>query len=102
MRKINDPPEPKTGDELVVLYSEYLKKLLRDKAVEKNYDDEISIVSYANSSNATWKQEASDYIAWRDACWHYAIEINSKVSNGEIDPPSIEYFLSGAPVLNWS
>lgn len=83
-------------------YSLAIKDLLDSKASEKNYFSEDSIVSYAHSTNQTWAQEAADFIAWRDQCWQYAIDVQARVEGGEIEPPSVGNFIANAPVLNWT
>lgn len=41
------------------------------KAKAKGYDSANSCISYLNSSNATWKADATAMNAWRDAVWLY-------------------------------
>lgn len=93
-------PEP-TPEEVLALYEQETKKLLLKKAKEKNYDDEQSIASYISSSNSLWQSEAVQFIVWRDEVWIYAYAV---LSAAEIDPskiPSLEDFISNAPVLVW-
>lgn len=71
-------------------------------ARNKNYDNGFACASYANSTNATWKQEAEDFIAWRDSCWQYAIDVQNDVESGSIETPTLEDFITNAPTLNWS
>lgn len=101
--QLKAPPEPdKTNAEKIQEYKEALKELLNKKAIEKDYDNETSIVSYKNSTNETWSQEAADFIAWRDLCWQYAIDVQTDVEAGSIEPPTLDDFIANAPVLNWS
>lgn len=96
------PIEPLNPEKQIELYTDALKGLFNAKAKEKNYDDEISIVSYAQSSNEEWQLEAQQYIAWRDACWLYAIAIKTQIENDEISAPSVDDFINEAPQLVWS
>lgn len=96
------PEEPKTPDEIIREFYLAIKELLFLKAKEKSYDNEQSIVSYTDSTNAAWKAEADAYIAWRDAVWVYAYTILDQVQNEEIEPPTIENFIASAPTLTWS
>lgn len=41
------------------------------KAQAKGYADAATCISYMNSSNATWKADATALNAWRDAVWTY-------------------------------
>lgn len=91
-----------TQDEQLKLYKDALHDLLNEKANEKNYDNEDSIMSYLSSSNATWQQEATDYNTWRDALWTYAIGVFDNVTNEIISPPTVADFIAGAPALVWS
>lgn len=83
-------------------YAKSLKQLLNRKAAEKEYDDEQSIVSYKDSAVKIWAQEAADFIAWRDSCWQYAIEVQRQVEAQEIEPPTLDDFILNAPELIWS
>lgn len=82
-------------------YSEQLQELIDLNAQEKSYEDGVSCASYINSTNLMWKQEALTFIAWRDDCWEYAYNIQTRVENGEIEPPTIEDFINNAPAINW-
>jgi hypothetical protein len=75
---------------------EVLQELFNNKAMEKNYSGELSILSYLYSTNEKWFQEAKIFNEWRDKCWQKAYEL--QVSNQQI---SIEEFLSQMPQLNW-
>ncbi len=97
-KKIFKPEFTPTLDD----YKRAVEVMLDDKAIEKQYENAASIVSYAASLDARWKKEATQFIAWRDALWQYAIEVYGKVERGEIPAPSIEQFKEDAPRLNWS
>lgn len=82
-------------------YEIAIKELLASTAFEKNYDSEISIVSYRNSQNATWTQESATFIAWRDNVWTTAYQILADVE-AEIRPaPTIAEFLAEMPTITW-
>lgn len=42
-----------------------------NKAKAKGYDSAASCISYLNSSNTTWKSDATAMNTWRDAVWGY-------------------------------
>jgi hypothetical protein len=95
-------PEPeKTQEELLALYTEKLQQHIDLKASEKDYKNSVFCVSYKDSTVQQWAQEATDFIAWRDACWQYAIDIQSQVEGGQITPPSINDFIANAPIAPW-
>lgn len=89
-------------DMKINIYIYNTQQHINNKAKEKDYQDGYACASYANSTNATWKQEATDFIAWRDSVWSYAYNILSQVENGEIPPPSLVEFINNAPKLVWS
>lgn len=94
--------EASKNERLKDQYTNVLQRHIDDKARVKNYNDGFACASYVNSTNATWKQEATDFIAWRDACWQYAIDVQNDVESESIEAPSLEDFLANAPILNWS
>ncbi len=96
------PEEPKTIEQLLQEYKDALKVLLVKKAREKDYESDLTIVTYALSTNETWKQEATDFIEWRDKVLIYAYDILVKVESQEIEIPSIDDFISNAPILTWN
>lgn len=56
------------------------QKLLDDCAVRRGYDDARSCISYMNSSNASWKADATAMNAYRDAVWGWMFAGQSAVS----------------------
>src|SRR5690606_11463257 len=69
------------------LYADALQNHINTKSRQKEYDNGFACASYANSTNETWKQEALDFIAWRDACWQYAIDIQAQIEANQIPAP---------------
>lgn len=84
------------------LYSQALQRHIDNTAQQKEFTSGVSCASYANSIDQNWKQEALDFIRWRDQCWLYAIDVQSKVEAGTIDAPSLDQFIADAPELVWS
>jgi len=83
-------------------YGVVLQNHIDAMAREKQYENGFSCATYINSTNETWAQEAADFIAWRDACWQYAYDIQAQVEDGQINAPSVEDFINNAPDLVWS
>lgn len=94
--------EASKNERLYEQYSEALQLHIDAAVKAKDYNDGFACASYANSTNETWKQEAQDFIAWRDSCWQYAIDVQNDVESGTIEPPTLEDFINAAPNLNWS
>lgn len=96
-------PEPvPTQEETLNEYKNAMQRHLDAKASERDYDNGFACASYANSTNATWQQEATDFIAWRDNCWTYAIDVEDQVLAGTMSEPTLDSFIADAPVLTWS
>lgn len=83
-------------------FAPYIQVLLDNTALARNYNNALSIVSYAASTNAAWQQDATTFIAWRDSVWDYAITTYNNVIAGIIPQPTIEQFIAGAPQITWS
>lgn len=91
---------PLTIDEQLILFNQATLNQLDLTANSRLYDSAASIISYANSTNLTWKIEADTFIAWRDAVYAYTLPILNDVSAGE-PAPTMEQFLAGFPVIVW-
>lgn len=78
-----------------------VQNLLDSKAKEKLYDNGFAIASYATSTVEKFRNEASSFIAWRDACWTKCYEILALFQNGEIPMPTVEEVMLQLPTLEW-
>lgn len=58
--------------------------------------------AYLSSSNPRWHQDAQDWVAHRDAVMEYALELINAVESGQREPPTMDEFLAGLPVIVWS
>lgn len=93
--------EASKNERLKAQYAQALQRHIDDKVQERDYDSGFSCASYVNSTNTTWSQEATAFVAWRDDCWQYAIDIQTNVEDDIIEPPSVSDFIANAPVLTW-
>lgn len=91
---------PPTQEEVLASYQLAIQAALDNKAREKMYNDSISIATYVNSTNSSWKAEATSFIAWRDAVYSYALTILTQVQNGGSQPP-ISDVIAGLPTMTW-
>ena len=87
---------PKESD-----YVAAAQALLDTTAQTRNYDDMHSLVSYLNSTNATFKAEAEAGNAWRDAVWDTGNSIMAQVQNGTMAAPTVAAFLAMLPTFTW-
>lgn len=81
-------------------YDNAMENYLRETRTARGYTlREPS--DYKDSSIPRWKQDAIDWIAFRDAVLTYGLEIeNTAEQTGVI--PSMEEFLAGMPVITWT
>lgn len=78
-----------------------IQSLIDAKAQEKQYDSGATLASYVNSTIEQWSDEATAFVAWRDAVWLYALAELDKVQSGARSQPTVEAFLAELPELEW-
>jgi hypothetical protein len=78
-----------------------LAKYIDTVAQGKQYDDGVSCASYFNSTVTQWKNEATTFIAWRDAVYNYAIAQYALMESGQRTVPTFPEFQSELPVITW-
>ena len=102
--QIKAPPEP-TQEELVRQRIDEIKvavqNVLDAKAHELEYDDGFTLATYATSTKERYRNQANQFIAWRDNVWDKCYEILNTFQSGEIEMPTVEYVLERLPSLNW-
>lgn len=67
----------------------------------KQYGNAVSCASYFNSTNVQWKNEATTFIAWRDAVYAYAIAQYQLMESGKRTTPTFTQFQAELPVITW-
>jgi uncharacterized coiled-coil DUF342 family protein len=102
--QIKAPQEP-SQEELVRQRINEIKvkvqNVLDAKAQELEYDDGFTLATYATSTKERYRNQAIQFIAWRDNVWDKCYEILNAFQSGEIEMPTIEYVLERLPSLNW-
>ena len=78
-----------------------VQNVLDAKAHEQEYDDGFTLATYATSTNERYRNQANQFIAWRDNIWDKCYEILNAFKAGEIEMPTIEYVLERLPNLEW-
>lgn len=78
-----------------------VQNVLDAKAQELEYDDGFTLATYATSTKERYRNQANQFIAWRDNVWDKCYEILNAFQSGEIEMPTIEYVLERLPSLNW-
>jgi hypothetical protein len=81
-----------TDEQNIKIYKNAVKNFLDSIAKSWGYDSIISAVSYANSTNGQYKEEAEKLIAWRDLCWQKAYTVEA-----EGFPANIKDFVAMLP-----
>ena len=61
------------------------------------------LVGYALKADykKRYRNQANQFIAWRDNVWDKCYEILNAFQNGEIEMPTVEYVLERLPSLEW-
>lgn len=93
--------EANKNERLKEQYAIALQRHIDDNAQQRDYDSGFSCASYVNSTKSAWASEAANFVAWRDDCWQYAIDIQTNVEDDIIEPPSVSDFIANAPILTW-
>ena len=78
-----------------------VQNVLDAKAHEQEYDDGFTLATYATSTKERYRNQANQFIAWRDNVWDKCYEILNAFRSGEIEMPTVEYVLERLPNLEW-
>lgn len=78
-----------------------LASFIDSVAQQKQYGTAASCATYINSTNTQWKNEATVFIAWRDAVYTYAIAQYTLIENGQRTIPTFTQFQSELPLIVW-
>lgn len=81
-------------------YDQAMEDYIRAVRVERGYTTREPS-DYINSSEPRWRQDAADYIAFRDAVMVYALAIINEYS-ATGNAPSLEEFKAGFPKIEWT
>jgi hypothetical protein len=78
-----------------------LEAYIDNVATQEQYNDAVSCASYVNSTNATWKAQATAFIAWRDSVYTYVIAQETLMQSGARSIPTFAEFQTELPVITW-
>ena len=90
-----DAPPPALADYDAIM-EEYLTSVRSERGYTTREPD-----SYLTSAVPRWKQDAKDWVAFRDAVMEYALEIINAVAGGA-PQPTLSEFKAGLPVIEWT
>jgi len=71
------------------------------KARERNYDNILSLCTYAPSPNTKFAAEGQAGAEWRDAVWATCYEILADVQDGKRTAPTAEQLIAELPAFVW-
>lgn len=94
------PPPPSQAEQLTVLEGA-VQQYLDQKAQAKGYDSAASCISYLNSSNATWKADATAMNTWRDDVWNFCFTNEANVKAGTTPMPTSAQLIAALPAAPW-
>jgi hypothetical protein len=75
--------------------------MLDAEAATRRYDGILSAVSYASSTNPTFKAEGQACVEWRDAVWTLSYVLMAEVQSGERAQPTLDELLALMPTMVW-
>ena len=90
-----EPPEITVAD-----YDRAMEEHIKAARVARGYTTREP-TEYLGSSVPRWAQDATDYIAFRDACMLYGLSVQNAYAAGE-PVPTLEEFKAALPVIVWS
>ena len=92
------------GERMVVLkqsLTSAVQKHMDDTAKERNFDDILSLCTYATSAKPKFKAEGQAGVEWRDDVWLYCYAELDKVLAGERGTPTTQELIDELPVFTW-
>ena len=90
-----------TPEELQKQFTDAIQKRLDDFAMTRNYDNIMSVATYATSTNPRFAAEGQYAVEVRDATWARGYEILDDVLSGKRPMPTIEEVIAELPPLAW-
>ena len=101
-RPVTEAPDPQLVNAIHELTKERITAKLNAFAQERQYDDIVSLASYATSNNPQRKLEGQAGVDLRDDTWDALYAYDAKVAAGELPLPySYQDIDKHMPVLKW-
>lgn len=89
------PPEITPAD-----YDFAMEEHIRAARVARGYTTREP-TEYLGSSVPRWAQDAADYVAFRDACMLYGLQVQNDYAAGKA-VPTLEEFKAQLPMIHWT
>jgi hypothetical protein len=93
--------QAKEQEATIARMKQALQKHLDDTALTREYDNIVSLCSYANSLDPVFRAEGEAGVIFRDAVWLYAKQVMVDVLGGLRDIPTEEELISELPTIDW-
>ena len=99
-------PQPAHTDEelqakLIADFTNLVQNYLDTKVKERNYDNILSLCTYATSTNPAFAKEGQAGVVWRDSVWAKCYAILAEVKAGTRATPTEEELLAELPLFTW-
>ena len=78
-----------------------VQKHMDKTAKERNFDDILSLCTYATSAKPKFKAEGQAGVEWRDDVWLYCYAELDKVLAGERGTPTTQELIDELPAFTW-
>ena len=98
--EIQEPEQP-TVEEIIQEIKDRVQRLIDDTAKQKDYDNGISLATYAVSTVDRFKKDALPFVKWRDTLWDTCYLYLDLYKAGKHEFTTVSDFLSLLPTFNW-
>lgn len=88
-------------NQLIKMFTNAIQNHLDMRAQEREYDDILSLASYAGDPDPKYNREGTSGKSWRSSCWRYLDTVRNDVLNGLRTIPTVEELISELPVFTW-
>lgn len=95
------PKYAKEDHEIIAELTSAVQSHLDATAQERNYDNILSLCTYASSDNPKFRAEGLAGVAWRDACWAKCYEVLAACRAETRTIPSSEELIAELPKFAW-